>query len=494
MTSDGMSASLVSMTVGHALVRTATASPGATALVIPPDRLTYGELLERARVRARGLAGLGVEAGDRVGLLMPNCLEFVEDLFAVALLGAVAVPINPRLQPPEIAYVRDHAEARMVLTADRQDGPTGDLPAAEAARPADDALLLYTSGTTSKPKGVRLSHEAVVRTGMARFTERPDEGAPVVWTPCPLFHVGALVPLIGCVALGIPFVTQRQFAAAEALRLWEEEGVTTALPLFAAFTDAILDDPSFATTNRRRLQQVLTTGDRRHVERAQRELAPARLVSAYGMTELCGVSASSSTDESDEDRLAWDGRPFQGVELRIVDPVSRRPVRPGELGEIAARGYCRLTAYHRDPEATAAVIDPDGWFHTGDLGITDAAGRVKFRGRGKDVLKVGGENVSPLEVEAHLGLHPAVAHVEVVGAPDPRLDEVVAAFVEVASGERVTEADLIDHCRGSIAHFKVPRHVRFVAPGTWPMSATKVSKAALRERIAAELVGSGVPA
>jgi fatty-acyl-CoA synthase len=277
------------------------------------------------------------------------------------------------------------------------------------------------------------------------------------------------------------------------LLLWEEEGVTTALPLFAAFTDAILDHPAFAATDRARLQQVLTTGRRHQVERAQRELAPARLVSAYGMTELCGVVASSPLDESDEDRLAWDGRPYGGVEVRIVDPVTRRPLPSGELGEIAVRGTGRLTGYHRDTEATAAAIDTEGWFHTGDLGITDAGGRVAFRGRAGDVLKVGGENVSPLEVESHLGTHPAVAHAEVVGAPDARLDEVVAAFVELAPGAAVTAAELIGHCQGSLAHFKVPRHIRFVATGEWPMSATKVSKAALRERIAAELLTTGVP-
>jgi acyl-CoA synthetase (AMP-forming)/AMP-acid ligase II len=479
-------------TVGAILVRAATSSPDALALVVPPDRLSYRQLHERALVTARGLAASGVAAGDRVGLLMPNGTEFVESLFAVALLGAVAVPVNPRLQPPEIAYVTEHAGTRLVLSADGHPGladaagaveGSAVLAAGERVRPSDDALLLYTSGTTSKPKGVRLSHRAVVGTGTARFAQRADAGPPVVWTPCPFFHVGALVPLIGCIALGIPFVTQRQFDAGEALRLWEQERVTTALPLFPAFTDAILDDPSFAATDRARLQQVLSTGRPDQVERAQRALAPARLVSAYGMTELCGVAASSPLDESDDDRRTWDGRPFAGIELRIVDPVSRRPLPPGALGEIAARGLCRLTAYHRDPEATAAAIDADGWFHTGDLGIADATGRVAFQGRGRDILKVGGENVSPLEVEAHLSSHPAVAHVEVVGAPHPRLDECVAAFVELSPGAAVTEAELIDHCRGSIAHFKVPRHVRFVDPGAWPLSATKVSKAALRDRI-----------
>ena len=472
-------------TVGAALVEAARVSPSATALVVPPHRLDYRELLDRARDAAGALAACGVEAGHRVGLLMPNGVEFVQTFFGVALVGAVAVPMNPRLTPPEIEYVTSHAGTRLVVTPDGHQQPSEG-----PADPSDDALLLYTSGTTSKPKGVRLSHAAVVGTGVARFAERSDGETAVVWTPCPLFHVGALVPLVGCVALRIPFVTQTEFDAGEALRLWEEEGVTTALPLFPAFTDAVLDHPSFAGTDRCRLRQVLTTGTPRQVERAQRALRPARIVSAYGMTELCGVAASSPLDESDEDRRVWDGRPFEDVEVRIVDPKTRRPLPAGELGEIAARGICRLTAYHRDPEGTAAAIDAEGWFHTGDLGVADSSGRIAFRGRGRDMLKVGGENVSPLEVEAHLGLHPAVAHVEVVGAPHPRLDEAVAAFVELHPGRRVTAVELIEHCRGSLAHFKVPRHVRFVEPGDWPTSATKISKAELRQQLAA---GGGTP-
>jgi acyl-CoA synthetase (AMP-forming)/AMP-acid ligase II len=509
-------------TVGNLLLHAAGGDPDATALVLPPQRLTYKELLERAMGTARGLAGLGLGAGDRVGILMPNCCEFVESVFALSLLGAVPVPINTRLQPPEIAYVVDHAGLRAVLTV-RGVGPEPDfvdllarsLPegagttealgsitlfdvvaqedAGGVAGPSEVAFILYTSGTTSHPKGVRLSHDAVTRTGIARFEERHDRGHTAIWTPCPLFHVGALIPLVGCVGIGAPFVTQRQFDPTEALRLWEAEGVTTALPLFPAFTDAILADPAFDTTDRRSLRQILTTGDAATVERVQRAIAPARLVSAYGMTELCGVAASSPLDETDEARRAWDGTPFEGIEMRIVDPATRRPLPPGELGEIAARGYCVLDGYHNDPDATSAAIDADGWFHTGDLGLTDGHGRIAFRGRGRDMLKVGGENVAPLEVETRLARHPAVRHVEVVGAPDARLDEVVAAFVELEPGQEATEAteaDLIAHCRGAVAHFKVPRHLRFVGPGEWPMSATKVSKAALRRRIADELVGT----
>jgi fatty-acyl-CoA synthase/long-chain acyl-CoA synthetase len=305
--------------------------------------------------------------------------------------------------------------------------------------------------------------------------------------------VGSLIPLIGAVAAGIPFVTTSGFDAGEALALLEAERVTTALPLFPAFTEALLDHPAFGATDFSTLRQVVTTGSPVLLERAQSAFAPARIVSGYGMTELCGVIAASPLDESDADRLAWDGVPFDGLELRIVDPDTGAQAEPGQPGEIVVRGPCTLTGYLKDVTATAAARDGDGWFHTGDRGRTgepDRAGRrrVAFLGRYKDVLKVGGENVSPLEVEAFLSRHPAVRAVQVVGAPDARLDEVVAAFVELDPGApAVDEAALIAFCRAGIARFKTPRHVRFVDPGGWPMSATKVDKAELRRRIADEL-------
>jgi fatty-acyl-CoA synthase/long-chain acyl-CoA synthetase len=219
------------------------------------------------------------------------------------------------------------------------------------------------------------------------------------------------------------------------------------------------------------------------VERAQRAFAPARIVAGYGMTELCGVAASSPVDESDEDRLVWSGHPFRGIEMRVVGPEDGRPVPPGTMGEIVARGYCTVTGYLDDVAATAAAFDGDGWFHTGDMGVASDDGRIAFRGRFKDMLKVGGENVSALEVEEYLGRHPAVRRAEVVGVPDHRLNEVVAAFVELEPGSTATSEELIAFCRGRIARFKVPRLIHFVAADGWPMSATKVDKVALRQRV-----------
>jgi fatty-acyl-CoA synthase/long-chain acyl-CoA synthetase len=360
-------------TVGDLLVRLAATAPKETAVVLPPDRLTGQELLDRVVQRARGLSALGIDRGTNVGLLMPNCLEFIETFFALAMLGAVTVPINIRHQPVELEHVITNGQLTAIVTTDGTtekidfpdllrrclpplphhsgslsldglprlrrlimiggDGAPGFVDQAELDQRAesvslrdidtyrsrvrirDVALLLYTSGTTSKAKGCQLSHEAVARTGMARFAERPDAGRGAVWTPCPLFHVGALVPLIGCVGTGATFLTTRGFDAGETLRLLEAERITTALPLVPAFTDALMDHRSFATTDLSSLQQILSTGTRQKVERVQKAFAPAKLVSGYGMTELCGVAASSELDESSEVRLDWDGRPFRGIEM-----------------------------------------------------------------------------------------------------------------------------------------------------------------------------------
>ena len=503
------------LTLGAALAARADADPDGLAVVVPPARLTYAELHRRAAGAASVFVSHGVRPGDHVALLMPNTIELVLSVFGLAFAGAVAVPLNTRSEVPELERSLEHSEARLVVTVPPVT-PERDLVACARTAAAAAALhssvlvigpdefapsettdglpvvsannvavLLYTSGTTSAPKGCLISHEAIVRTGTARIVERRHGTENAIWTPCPLFHVGALVPLIGCVATGTPYITTRRFEPGDALRLLAEHRVTIALPLFPAFTDAMIDHDDFATTDLSALSQVFTSGPDRNVRRARAAFAPARLVSGYGMTEVCGVAASSRLDDSDEERLAWDGSPFDGIEIGIAEPVTGALLPPGETGEIVVRGYCCFDGYYRDRDATHTAFDAEGWFHTGDVGIHDGCGHVAFRGRYKDMLKVGGENVSALEVETFLGALPGVRHVEVVGAPDERLEEVVAAFVELEPGAAVTAEDVVAHCAGRLSRFKVPRHVVFVGAGEWPMSSTKVDKGELRHRVRA---------
>lgn len=516
-------------TIGDALVSAATTDPNGIAVVLPPDRISYAELHREAARIARGLLGIGIGPGDRIGILMPNCLPYIHTFFGAALIGAIIVPINTRYTATELAHLVDHAGLAAIVTTDGAaegvdfgqivddgvaltsaaparimiDGPdrpgfistaalgdTADTVSTDRLEDcrrrvgiADVGLLLYTSGTTSQPKGCMLGHQALVRTAIARINERLDPGEhPAIWTPCPLFHVGALVPLIGAIATRSRFVTTRRFAAGQALELLRAEHISTALPLFAAFTDAIIDHPKFAGTELPALRRILSTGARAAVRRAQAAFAPAELISAYGMTELSGVISMSSRPDSAEDRLSWDGTPLRGIRLETREPGTTRPPGPGRLGEIVAKGYCLFDGYYRDPEATAAAFDAQGWFHTGDLGVIDESGRVAFRGRHKDMLKVGGENVAATEVEDLISGHPAVAQVAVIGVPDRRLDEVVAAYVELSPGRPVEEVELIEFCRARAASFKVPRFIGFINAGEWPMSATKVNKVALRAR------------
>jgi fatty-acyl-CoA synthase len=253
---------------------------------------------------------------------------------------------------------------------------------------------------------------------------------------------------------------------------------------------AVLDHPRYESADLSALRVVVNVGVPERLRQMQQRMPGQTQVSSYGSTESCGFMCIGNTADPLDVRVSTSGRPLPGMELRIVDPDSGREVAPGETGEAWFRGPTRFSRYHRDPEHTATVIDADGWYHSGDLLKQDAEGRVTFMGRLKDMLKVGGENVAAAEIESFLLTHPAVQLVQVVGAPDARYIEVPCAFVELAPGASATEQELIDHCLGKIATFKVPRYVRFVTE--WPLSDTKIQKFRLSERIATELREAGI--
>jgi acyl-CoA synthetase (AMP-forming)/AMP-acid ligase II len=208
-------------------------------------------------------------------------------------------------------------------------------------------------------------------------------------------------------------------------------------------------------------------------------------VGTYGMTETAGTVCTSELTDDLETRCTRLGTPLPGLEVRIVDAETGREAPTGGRGEILVRGYCLFDGYYKDPQKTAQAIDAEGFFHTGDIGSFDGHGQIMFHGRIKDMLKVGGENVAAAEIEAFLAGHPAVRLAQVVGVPDARLQEVAAAFVELEEGAAASAQELIDFCKGRIASFKVPRHVRFVTE--WPMSASKIQKFRLREQLLREL-------
>ena len=494
--------------------------PDTEALVFGEDRATFASFAERTSVFARALRALGVAHGDRVGVLMPNILDTLVAIYGASRLGAIPVPINNRFRAPELSYVFGHSGVRVLITAT---GKLADEARAAGGAPAlivhgepswdeflaapadagevtrmqrrvavsDVAMLMYTSGTTAHPKGCRLSHEALVRTGRMFGEQRfPMRAGDRQFNPLPLFHLATILPFNGCLAVGATMIGMEFFEPQAALELIQAERCTVAFPAFTLIWQSMLDHPDFADADLSNVRLVNVNGDPELTRPLAAKTPDTVQISPYGATEGGGVIALSHLDDPLERRVGSAGRPFEGIEARIVDPETGVPLGPDAPGEITYRGWSLFYGYHNDPEATAKAFDADGYFHSGDLGSIDADGRLTYLDRIKDVIKVGGENVGAAEIEGLIAKHPAVSVVQVVAAPDARYDEVACAFVELRPGTTATEQELIEHCLGKIATFKVPRYVRIVRE--WPMSGTKIQKFVLREWIAAELAQAGI--
>lgn len=539
-----------SMPVADLLVRAAGERPDQVALAMPGASWTNRELFEAAGRTAQGLWALGVRPGDRVGLLAPNSPEYLEGYFGSLLIGAIVVPINVRYRIVELEYVLNHAQLTAVLTTDRiaqrtdfQElldravpgladadpeaplelssaptlrrvimlrgvggrgcvGASALLAAADQVDPAaidaarhrilaqDVAVIAYTSGTTANPKGCMLTHEALSRGPVGRTAETvpfPESvGERVFWFPTPMFHAGPMQAFLSAFGLGATILTDVYLDADRALESMRQWPPTSLIPGFAGVFQPILSHPDFVAEDFEQVSSVLAVGPADYLRRIQGIFPNAKLVNATGMSEMAGHFCMSPLSDSDELRATSVGKPVAGVEMRIVDPMGvDQP--DGEPGELLMRGYPLMRGYYRDPEATARAIDAEGWLHTGDLFARTPSGHFEFRGRIKDMLKVGGENVPAIDVESYLSRHPSVSIAEVVGRPDDRLDEVPVAFVELEPGAAVTERELIEFCEGQLASYKIPRAVYFMTEDEWPRSASKIKKVDLRAR-AAELM------
>lgn len=530
--------------LGDLLVKSASRNPDRDALVFPESRATYSQLLEGAMRVARGLLAQGVRPGEHVGLLASNSVDFVRAFFGIALMGAVVVPLNVRHKATELAYIVRNADLVAVLTeaddaahvnfadllcdalpglADTPAGAAIALPLAPvlrrvillrgAARPGyvdpqafasaaenvavsrvqalgkqvrlrDTAIIIYTSGTTANPKGCMLSHEALSRGPVERAQFRlACGGNDVHWGAGPLFHIGSLGPAIGAWGAGMTYTTDLFYDAVRALALIRDGKATTIWPWFPAIVLGLMEQPGFDAASLPHLKRIVLIAAGALVERVQARFPGAEIIQGCGMTETAGIFGLSAPDDSAKARANTQGKVYPGMQVRLVDPQTGEESRAGGIGEIWVRGYCVMNGYYKDPEKTAATLDAEGWLHTGDLYVGTEEGDLIFNGRLKDMLKVGGENVAVVEVESYLSQHPAVRIAEVVGRPDPRLDEVPVAFVELHEGAELTAQALIDFCKGRIANYKVPREVHFVAPGEWPMSLTKIDKRGLRQRL-----------
>jgi len=515
------------ITLGDALLRTAAAKPSETAIALPDRTYSWEQLADRALRIARNLIGLGIAPGAHVGVLMPNGFDILATYFGVSLAGGAIVPINARFRTRELALIVDNADMACVITNDANDAYVNYLDlltdAIEGEPPhmvvlgqreregvltdaefdalgsdvsldtvhrrrhrvsvADPAMILYTSGTTAEPRGAIISHESLVRVWAGAVANALRlTGDDVMWNPCPMFHIAAIGVSVACTVHGVTIVTAPFFEPDSAVDLLERYEPTALFPAYANILLGVLTHPRFTGVKATR---ALVVGAPTTLRSLQDQLPGLSLVSTFGMTESCGCSTFSDIDDPLEDRMETVGPPIAGLELRIADPVSDEPLPPDAKGEIQLRGPILFDGYYKDPEKTAATFLEGGWMRTGDLGSVTAGGRAQYHGRIKDIIRVGGENLSPAEIEAHLMTHPAVLIAQALGIPDERLDEVPVAFVELRAGMDATEEELIAHCQGAIARFKVPRHIRFVTE--WPMSATKVQKFRLREALLAEL-------
>jgi fatty-acyl-CoA synthase len=500
-------------TLGDLLDRQAAERPDAEALVFPGERVTFAQLADRAQVCARGLLALGVRRGDRVGVLLPASVDLLAVLFGAAKIGAIAVPVNARFKSVELRQIVLHSGMAVLVTEPASvaelpgDAPelrhvvTGALDAAgvtdeqvwseqESVRVRDTAVIVYTSGTTAAPKGAMLSHEALGRlsTGIGdRMEITPDDR---VWTAIPLFHGGGITFALSCLAAGAAFVHPGFFDPSTTLEYLRDERVTIALAAFETIWMPVLDRPDFAAFDLSGIRIVMAVGVPERLREMARRLPDAVHVSCVAMTESSAFLTLNRLDDPAEQRATTGGHPMPGMACRVVDPGTGADQPPGTPGELLFRGPNAFDGYFRDPALTATVFDDEGWFHSGDVVVADADGRLTFLSRLKDMLKVGGENVAAAEVEGHLLGHPAVGIVAVVAAPDARYVEVPAAFVQLKAGASATAEDLIAFCLGRIATYRVPRYVRFV--DEWPMSGTKIKKFVLRERIADELKQAGI--
>jgi fatty-acyl-CoA synthase len=493
-------------------------------VAFPNAVMTARSLRVEATRYARALLGLGARSGDRVAVYAAPSPELIAAIFGLAMIGVVIVPANNRYLPYELDYVFEHAGVSGVVTTSETD--RNFLASATEAAPdhawiidlaaqtvtgssdahvndlaehhsAEDAhsrraairrdeltMICYTSGTTARPKGVMVDND-IVR-GYLNIAARLTIGAgDVCYSPTPMFHIAGLGAMIMAVGSAATLVTCPYFHADDALRQLRDYPPTVMLTLFPPLTLAVLQHEMFEPSILERVRVAVQVGPTEVQSRLETTLASGSVVSTYGLSESgTGLTTLGLPDDPAVARLSSCGRPLPGHEVRIADPDSGRLCAPGEAGEIQLRAFAAPgKPYYRNPDATAAARTVDEWFKTGDRGVLTADGRLVFQDRMKDMLRVGGENVSPAEIESLLMQHEAVALAQVVGVPHERLDEVPVAFVELEPGANATPAELLHHCNTHLARFKRPRAIRIV--DVWPMSATKVQKSKLREMAAA---------
>ena len=517
----------------------------ATAVTFGDKSLTFGELEAEIDRAACALLARGIGKGDTVGMWVTNRTEFIIAFYAGLRIGAVVAPMNTRYREHDLAFVIKLAECKLLFVVERS-GPVeyakilqavvpgfdgqrfagsapgfphlkeivviGDAPrdapvswerfladaervspreleaAAAAVRPSDPALIIFTSGTTGNPKGVLHDH-SFLRNIWERHEAWPLRAGDSVLNYLPMFHLFSMAEMVfGAMCMGVRQVVMDAWEPERAVRLIESERINGVHGFETHYADLMrAQEKVQADISSLRFGGLPAGMESSNAValRAQKELCPT--FTGMGMSEAGCYVCVSTAEDTIEQRCTTSGRAMDGIELRIVDPVTGTDQPTGVEGEILFRGYTVMRGYFRDPEATQRTIDADGWLHSGDRGYLRADGFLQFLGRYKEMLKVGGENVSPAALEQELSaLVPAIEQVAVVGIPDERLAEVAVAYVVSRPGMACTLEDVQARCKGKIASFKIPRHV--ISVESLPMTASgKVQRVQLRERATREL-------
>jgi len=516
---------LLGDTIGDNLVRTVARFPDAEAMVDVPSgrRWTYLELDADVTALALGLLGVGVEAGDRIGVWSPNCPEWTLLQYATAKVGAILVNVNPAYRSHELAYVLQQSGMRMLVSAvvhktsdyramidevrstcpDLREvvymgetswdellaagarASTDQLLARMSTLDSDDAInIQYTSGTTGFPKGATLSHHNILNNGffvgeLVSYT-RDDR----ICLPVPFYHCfGMVMGNLAATSHGACMVIPAPaFDPAATLKAVEQERCTSLYGVPTMFI-AELGLADFATYDLSSLRTGIMAGSPCPVEVMKRvisEMNMSEVAIAYGMTETSPVSTMTTVDDDLARRTETVGRVMPHIEVKVVDPATRRTLPRGAPGELCTRGPSVMLGYWNEPDKTAEAIDPARWMHTGDLATMDDGGYVSIVGRIKDMVIRGGENVYPREIEEFLYSHPDIADVQVIGVPDQRYGEELMAWVVMRPGvEPLTAAGVRAFCEGRLAHYKIPRYVHVV--DGFPMTVTgKIRKVEMR--------------
>ncbi len=512
-------------------------------------RYTWTELQAAVDQAARALLALGVNKGDRVGIWSPNCAEWTITQFATAKIGAVLVNINPSYRTHELEYAlkqsgastlilqgkfksSDYVATLAELAPELREGGPGTFKSAklpelkrvvcldadraltgmfswpsmlahadevsaehlaevQATLQFDDPInIQYTSGTTGAPKGATLSHHNILNNGffVARTMALTEEDRMVI--PVPLYHCfGMVMGNLGCVTHGATMIYPGDGFDPEAtLRAVSEEKATTLYGVPTMFI-AELELPDFESYDLSHLRTGIMAGSICPIEVMRKVIERMNMKDVticYGMTETSPVSFQTQTDAPLEKRVTTVGTVHPHLEVKLVSPETGAVVGRGETGELCTRGYSVMLGYWNNAEATDKAIDSAGWMHTGDLATMDDEGYVAIVGRIKDMIIRGGENIYPREIEDFLYTHPAISDVQVIGVPDEKYGEEVMAWVKLADGQRLDADGLKAFCKGKIAHYKVPRYVKFV--DEFPMTVTgKIQKFKMREEATHEL-------